>query len=165
MWLLYYSVFCIIHLMIHSQSPKCLRLYCVGLIIATENLFCLIFQPLLPHHLYRASLFTKANSVSYPKSSVLLISISFVKRLDWTAADDSLQAGSSQVWNRREKVQKHSVAADIDQIFTCFFLLFCGLPSRMSLLFWIDFRSFPNLSIVLAQRPTRPDRAYFDWYF
>ena len=96
MWLLYHSVLCIIHL-IHSQSPKCLRLYCVGLIIATENLFCLIFQPLLPHHLYRASLFTKANSVSYPKSSVLLISISLVKQ------DDSLQAGSSQVWNRMRR--------------------------------------------------------------
>ena len=51
---------------------------------ATENLFCLIFQPLLPDHLYHASVFTKASSVllksiSFVKSFVFLITISFYK--------------------------------------------------------------------------------------
>ena len=45
--------------LILSQSPKCLCVSCTRFIIETEHLFCLIFHPLLPHHLYHTSFFSE----------------------------------------------------------------------------------------------------------
>ena len=46
------------------------------------------------------------------------------------------------------------------------FFCFCVLPSEISFLFWIHFRSFPNLPFVLSPKTdwAGPDRASFNWF-
>ena len=116
--------------LILNQSPKCLCVYSYNL--SSRQRICFVsFFKLLYHIIYTTRrLFTKASSVflisiSFVKNSVLHTSISFAKRLDWTADDSS--KGSSQVWSEKpHKVHWQQIlaaAADIDQ-FCPFFLGF-----------------------------------------